>query len=453
MKEDGLTLEQAQEILTSYTRGRPSKKVIQAREFMNEYNKKANEQYKEAEKIYKELDKDVINNLKEKKEEVKESYKQKKINKDDYRHLLDGLNDRIKEIKRLREETNIRIVPTLFIDAKFKDMYKTFKFEYEDKILSNTHVLFYNVIKDILYSKNSFVREFLKNEKKQDYIIQFKAMVNYLKPTQDAEAEVYVQTKPRKLTRGENRLINLKDMLFNELQTLIYEQETRDSGLMLTGVTTFYITLVKIRPMYICGGGEINICKKLLNKKITINLNLSYNDLYDSFYYAVGLSLLKQDGYNMNNIINHKERFNTMNNFKNLLDINDIKFNYDENKLYDNFNDYLYFENMNKNILLYVYEYIEEQDKIINIYNSNNINDDNINELDNYKKVYILRYLINNDEDKIYYLMITDILRMNIKNVKRENRILCPFCGRVINIKCFGEGASKKTYGFSFKKL
>ena len=47
---------QAQEIVQSYTRGRPSKKLIEARQIIKEYEEKAKNEYNKTKEIYTKLE-------------------------------------------------------------------------------------------------------------------------------------------------------------------------------------------------------------------------------------------------------------------------------------------------------------------------------------------------------------------------------------------------------------
>ena len=128
--------------------------------------------------------------------------------------------------KKKKNDITYKKASNIHISGQFKDMYKSYQFVYDDeKVYENLDLLFYRVSKDILYGNDALIKRFNDKQSNKTYYIQFKAIVDYFKPTQDAEAEVYVQTKPRRLLSGMKRNSNIKDMLFNELKNIIYENE------------------------------------------------------------------------------------------------------------------------------------------------------------------------------------------------------------------------------------
>lgn len=290
---------QAQEIVQSYTRGRPSKKLIEARQIIKEYEEKAKNEYNKTKEIYTKLKNEEKRLYDKQIREINTMLKNNELSEREHKKIEEFLTD-----KKKQNDITYKKASNIHISGQFKDMYKSYQFVYDDeKVYENLDLLFYRISKDILYGEDALIKRFNNKLSNKTYYIQFKAIVDYFKPTQDAEAEVYVQTKPRRLLSGMKRNSSIKDMLFNELKNIIFENETRDSGLIVTRVNRIYISICETNTIKV--RGYIETPKWLQNKKMTINIK---NTDEKCFYYAVALGMLRNKGVDITHIRKHTDK-------------------------------------------------------------------------------------------------------------------------------------------------
>lgn len=414
----------ALEIMKSYKRGRPSKKVLLARRVINEDNDTLEYKVETAKREYNKFAYEQDKNINKQKREADNLLKKNLISKKDYNMIIGHID----ELKKLNKETRhaiYRRANAIYAEKKFRDCLKSYTFDYgelNEEMYNRVNIdrLFYAVLKDILYSEDSLLKRFNNNFSNKTYYIRFSLGVSYKKITDaDKQVKVFIQTRIRKLLSGYRRSYEIKDLLFNELKTEIYNRENGESGLVVLYFDKLYFDIIETDTIAI--KGYIETPKWLSNKKMTINIK---NEDNKCFFYAVALGFLVNKGVDITHIRKHTDKPGVL--LKQLKE-NNIIINEDgltypvplDSRLYNKFE-------MNNNIKLNVFAYTEEgKDKTVNaIYLSKN----------DYNKEAEINIMIIGDKSNYHYLYITDINKIYSKHgiEKRKHKSICYICGNSI---------------------